>query len=91
MRNFPGGMKTCGIPSTGEVRWLGGVEVDVSVGWAGRVAVGRIASNVAEGSTLAIVAGGTAVEVGSAVGTFDPVQAARIKMRRMVRMSFFMY
>ena len=51
MRNFPSGMKTCGIPSMGEIRWVTGVGEATSVGVSeGRVV--EITSTVAEGITI---------------------------------------
>jgi hypothetical protein len=89
MRKVPAGMKTCGIPSMGEVRMA------EAVGEGGRgEGVGEegegIAVDVAGGSTFAVAVAGTRVEVGSATGTCEPVQAARRNNRRKVGMSLFM-
>jgi hypothetical protein len=87
-------MKTCGIPSIGEVRSCPaavGVAAGVSVT---DVAVGKTGcSIVAEGITTAVNAvavGGICVEVGPATGACGPAQAARKRSRRKVGMMFFM-
>jgi hypothetical protein len=85
-------MKTCGIPSIGEVRiWLAGVGVAATgVSVTGR-AVGRMVSTVAEGRMAGATVGGICVVVGSAIGAGAPAQAVRSKNKRKVGMSFFMY
>jgi len=91
MRKVPAGMKTCGIPSTGEVRWLDAVGVAGTAVAGTGVTVGtRVASDVAEGSTTAVAARRTAEGVDSIAGTCFPAQLARRKKRRRVGMSFFM-
>jgi hypothetical protein len=85
-------MKTCGIPSTEEVRCC---VVAVAVAASGvsvtGTAVGTmVVSAVAEGSTTTAAEAGTCVRVGPAAGTFAPVQAVRKQSSRKVGMFFFM-
>ena len=90
MRNVPEGIKTCGIPSEGEVRSVDAVGVDISGDSVIAVAVGRNVSEVAEGSMVVVAVGGICVDAGSAAGTCTPVQALSTKNRMKVVMMCFM-
>jgi hypothetical protein len=83
-------MKTCGIPSVGEVRSVDAVGVGISGVSVMAVTAGRTVSVAAAGNMVLVAVGGTCVEVDSTTGAWGPVQALRRKSRMKVVMSGFM-